>query len=87
MLCCITSLFLHQAVTLPASFYTNPAALQLEKQHVLYNTWQVGAGALITACAKAWGAAGWISLVLDRYLPCVHAEAACSSLKTERRRG
>lgn len=30
-----------QAVTLPASFYTQPAALQLEKTHVLYNTWQV----------------------------------------------
>jgi hypothetical protein len=30
-----------QAVTLPASWYTSPVALQLEKQHVLYNTWQV----------------------------------------------
>lgn len=30
-----------QAVTLPACWYTSPAALQLEKHAVLYNTWQV----------------------------------------------
>jgi hypothetical protein len=34
-----------QAVTLPASWYTSPQVLQLEKQHVLYNTWQVGEAA------------------------------------------
>jgi hypothetical protein len=30
-----------QAVTLPAPWYTSPVALQLEKQHVLFNGWQV----------------------------------------------
>lgn len=42
--CCV------QAVTLPASWYTQPAALQLEKQHVLYNTWQVGCCRFDGAC-------------------------------------
>jgi hypothetical protein len=31
-----------QAVTLPASWYTSPAILQLEKRAVLHNSWQVG---------------------------------------------
>jgi len=53
-------------VTLPASFYTNPAALRLEKQHILYNTWQVGGGLYVTtACAKPWeGGSPWFGHIL-----------------------
>ncbi|WIA32975.1 hypothetical protein OEZ86_006137 [Tetradesmus obliquus] len=35
------SVGIERAVTLPASWYTSPLALQLEKQHVLYNSWQM----------------------------------------------
>jgi hypothetical protein len=40
-----------QAVTLPASWYTQATALQLEKQRVLYNTWQVGCSRSVNAHA------------------------------------
>jgi hypothetical protein len=42
-----------QAVTLPASWYTQPAALQLEKRAILFNTWQV------CACCSSRVAGRW----------------------------
>eukprot|EP00879_Flechtneria_rotunda_P008813 GHRR01009231.1.p1 GENE.GHRR01009231.1~~GHRR01009231.1.p1 ORF type:complete len:156 (+),score=32.20 GHRR01009231.1:148-615(+) len=35
------SVGIEQAATLPASWYTSPSALHLEKQHVFHNTWQM----------------------------------------------
>lgn len=47
---------LEVAVTLPAAYYTHPAALQLELERVLYNSWQVccaGGGGRQPAAAAA----------------------------------